>query len=85
MQKSHKVGVTGVKQLSREEVLKMEPHININVLGGIFVPGECSVDPFLAPITMLHEARRLGAQVRFFDNILNYAMVTFAKIYSISM
>ena len=67
MEKAHKKGVTGVKQMSKEDVLKMEPHINDNILGGVFVPGECSVDPFLTPITMLHEARRSGAHVRLFN------------------
>ena len=60
---AHRNGVTGVRQISREDVIRMEPHINKAVLGGIFVPGECVVDPFLTPITMLHEATRSGAHV----------------------
>ena len=60
---AHRNGVTGVRQISREDVIRMEPHINKAVLGGIFIPGECVVDPFLTPITMLHEATRSGAHV----------------------
>ena len=60
---AHSNGVTTVRQISREDLIKMEPHLSKKVLGGVFIPGEYSVDPFLSPVTMLHEARRAGAQV----------------------
>lgn len=64
VEQANKNGVSGVRRLEKQEVLKLEPNINEAVLGGIYVPGECAVDPFLTPVTMLHEARRSGAEVK---------------------
>ncbi len=63
MREAQENGVPEVKQISREELFQLEPHINKAALGAVLAPGECSVDPFLTPVTMLHEARRSGAQV----------------------
>ncbi len=63
MQKAHQNGVGNVMQISREELIRMEPHIDKSALGGVYLPDECAVDPFLTPVTMLHEGRRAGGEV----------------------
>ena len=76
VKEAHRNGVVNVKQIGRKDILKMEPHLNKAVLGGIFVPGESAVDPFLTPITMLHEARRFGAHVRLVSPSTKFVLET---------
>lgn len=50
-------GVTNTKLLtSREEVLALEPHVHLNVVGGLHVPSEWIVDPWRYPALLLAEA-----------------------------
>ena len=63
VQRANKAGVHGVRQLPKAEIHTLEPELSPDVLGGIWIPGEASVDSWLAPVMMAHRARRAGAQV----------------------
>ena len=39
------------------------PQVNLEVMGGLLIPGEAVVDSWLTPVYMAHQALRAGAQV----------------------
>ncbi|PVA05702.1 NAD(P)/FAD-dependent oxidoreductase [Thalassorhabdomicrobium marinisediminis] len=46
IEKAHANGVTDVTSLSREEILRKEPNLSPDLLGGFAVPGEYLIDPW---------------------------------------
>ena len=63
VRRSQLAGVTGVKLVTSEELLKSEPHLNSGALGAVQVPGESIVEPWLIPATLAHTAVSAGAAV----------------------
>lgn len=59
-------GVSGLKILSREEVLKIEPNISENVVSALYAPTAGIVCPFILNIAMAENANENG--VEFFFN-----------------
>ncbi len=61
--KAQQSGVSGYRFLSQQDLRDLEPNLSRRVCAGLLVPGEAVIDPCLTPITMAHEACRLGAKV----------------------
>ena len=60
-----KNGVKGLKILSREEALEMEPNLSENVEGALFAPSGGIVCPFELNIAMAENANMNGVEFRF--------------------
>ena len=51
-----------VEYLSKEEIIAMEPEINPEVKGGLWIPRESIIDPFLFVVAMAENAVANGAR-----------------------
>ncbi|MCQ2449443.1 MAG: NAD(P)/FAD-dependent oxidoreductase [Clostridia bacterium] len=60
--KAVKNKVYDVEFLSKERILEMEPNINPEVKGGLFIPRESIIDPFLFVVAMAENAVANGAK-----------------------
>ncbi len=60
-----KNGVKGLKILSREEALEMEPNLSDNVEGALFAPTGGIICPFKLTIAMAENANENGVEFRF--------------------
>lgn len=60
-EESWDAGDTHARILTKEEVLEMEPSLSNDVLGGVHIPGEVVLDPFLFPVALASHARENGA------------------------
>lgn len=49
LEKAHKNGVTDVRLIDKNELLKLEGHLSNNALGALYVPRESLIDPWSAP------------------------------------
>ncbi len=56
-------GISGYRFLSEHDLHVLEPNLSKKVCAGLLVPDEAVIDPCLTPLTMVHEACRLGAKV----------------------
>ncbi len=54
--------VYDVEFLSPEQVLELEPEINPNVLGGLYIPREAVIDPFTFVIALAENAADNGVE-----------------------
>ena len=63
LQKAREAQQNDVRILNREEIAKMEPGLTGNFVGGLLIPGEATMDPWLTAVSLAHAARRQGAQV----------------------
>lgn len=54
--------VYDVEYLSREQILEMEPEINPEVLGGLYIPGDAVIDPFLFVVAQAENAAENGVE-----------------------
>jgi len=54
--------VYDVEYLSPEQILEMEPEINPNVLGGLYIPGDAVIDPFLYVVAQAENAAANGVE-----------------------
>jgi glycine oxidase len=63
VEKQRQCGVD-IQILDRDETLAVEPAANPAILGGIYSPLDCTVNPFLATLGMAAGARRHGANFR---------------------
>ncbi|XP_035671264.1 uncharacterized protein MG039 homolog [Branchiostoma floridae] len=63
LKSAHNNGVTGAHLISREDLLRREPHLNPAAMGAMAIPGESVVDPWLTPVTLAHKAWRHGAKI----------------------
>ena len=57
-------GVKDVRLLTLDEIYELEPHINKNALGGLFVPGESIICTFTLPLAFATEAVLNGVQLK---------------------
>ena len=55
-------GVTDVVYLTPEEILAKEPEINPAVLGGLYIPREAVIDPFLYVVALAENAAANGVK-----------------------
>jgi len=60
---SHDAGDTHAKILTKEEVLKLEPHINPSCSGAVHIPGEIVTDPWMFALALACHARQNGAKI----------------------
>lgn len=58
-----KNGVPGIRLISREEILKREPNVTPNVIGGLIAPGAAITDPWEYAIALAETAVRNGVEV----------------------
>ncbi|XP_019620013.1 PREDICTED: uncharacterized protein LOC109466700 [Branchiostoma belcheri] len=63
LKSAHNNGVTGAHLISREDLLRREPHLNPAAVGAMVIPGESVVDPWLIPVTLAHKAWQHGAKI----------------------
>ena len=61
-EKALKNRVYDVQYLSKEQILEMEPNINPEVKGGLFIPRESIIDPFIYVVAMAENAVANGAK-----------------------
>lgn len=61
-EKAFKNKVYDIEFLSREQVLEMEPNVNPDVKGGLFIPRESIIDPFIYVVAMAENAVANGAK-----------------------
>ncbi|MCI2058010.1 MAG: NAD(P)/FAD-dependent oxidoreductase [Oscillibacter sp.] len=54
--------VYDVEYVSPEQILKMEPEINPDVLGGLYIPRDAVIDPFLLVVAQAENAAENGVQ-----------------------
>lgn len=56
-------GVIGIEMCSRERMLELEPKLNPDVLGGLWVPGGGIVEPYRFVFSLIESARKNGVEV----------------------
>ncbi|MGI5962684.1 MAG: NAD(P)/FAD-dependent oxidoreductase [Lawsonibacter sp.] len=54
--------VYDVEYLSPQQILEMEPEINPNLLGGLYIPRDAVIDPFLFVVAQAENAAENGVQ-----------------------
>jgi glycerol-3-phosphate dehydrogenase len=64
-------GVEGLRVLSREEVLAMEPNLNDAVAGALYAPTGAIVDPFKLTIAQAEVAALNGTEFRFETKVID--------------
>ncbi|MBE9638848.1 NAD(P)/FAD-dependent oxidoreductase [Salipiger mangrovisoli] len=62
--KAHRNGVPDVAPLERDEILRREPNLSRDVLGGFEVPGEYLIDPWTTAHAYILQALANGASLR---------------------
>ncbi len=60
---SYDANDTHVQKLSSVQIQTLEPNISPNVIGGVHIPGEIVVDPWLYSISLAVHARENGAEI----------------------
>jgi glycerol-3-phosphate dehydrogenase len=63
IEKAHKNGVTDVSALTKSQILKREPYLSNNVVGGFEVPSEFLIDPWASAHAYLLQALANGAVI----------------------
>jgi len=61
-EKAFKNRVYDVEYLTGEQLLKMEPNLSPDVKGGLYIPREHIIDPFLLVVAYAENARQNGAE-----------------------
>ncbi len=56
-------GVIGIEMCSRERMLELEPKLNPDVLGGLWVPGGGIVEPYRFVFSLVENARKNGVSI----------------------
>ena len=69
-EKAFQNGVYDVEYLSAEELRRMEPNLNPSVLGGLYIPREGIVDPFLFVVALAESAQQNGADFLLGTNVI---------------
>ena len=59
-EKAFKNRVYDIEYMSREKILEIEPNLNPDVLGGLYIPRESIIDPFLFVVGMAENAQQNG-------------------------
>lgn len=57
-------GVIGIEMCSRERMLELEPKLNPDVLGGLWVPGGGIVEPYRFVFSLVESALKNGVEMR---------------------
>ena len=61
-------------QLTRQQILALEPNLNPSLCGGILIPDEAVIDSWLLPALMAHLAVETGnCEVNYLND--NYVLV----------
>ena len=60
-EKAFKNRVYDIEYRTREQLLEMEPNLNPEVKGGLYIPRESIIDPFLLVVAMAENAQENGA------------------------
>ena len=63
LEKARAANQMDVCTLTRSELLDLEPNLSQDALGGLYIPGEGIIDPWLTGVGLAHMARSKGAQV----------------------
>ncbi|HNB54532.1 MAG TPA: NAD(P)/FAD-dependent oxidoreductase, partial [Anaerolineales bacterium] len=63
-QKAHENGVMDVEIISAEEIRRREPHINPDILGGLWVPGEGILCTYSVPLACATQAVANGVVLK---------------------
>ncbi|PUU87234.1 NAD(P)/FAD-dependent oxidoreductase [Halanaerobium sp.] len=71
IEKSYKNGVYDIEYLTSEKIKKLEPEISDNVKGGILIPRESIIDPFLLNIAYVENAHKNGVEVMLSTEVLD--------------
>ena len=56
-------GVIGIEMCSRERMLELEPKLNPETLGGLWVPGGGIVEPYRFVFSLVENARKNGVEI----------------------
>lgn len=56
-------GVIGIEMCSRERILELEPKLNPDVLGGLWVPGGGIVEPYRFVFSLVESAEKNGVEI----------------------
>ena len=62
LEKARENGVDDAVELSRDELLTMEPHLNPAVLGGVYVPRDGQINQFLFVVAQAENAAQNGVE-----------------------
>lgn len=62
-------GVAGVRELSADEVLALEPKVNPNVRGALLAETGAICDPYAVTLACMEQAVRYGARLRFNERV----------------
>lgn len=62
---AHDNGVSDARLIGREQVRQREPHLALDALGAVEVPGEFLIDPWSAPLGYVLQGLLHGASVQF--------------------
>ena len=60
-----------VELLNKKETRKLEPSLSQNILGSTYSKIDADVNPMLLTLTLVEEAKRLGAKISKFTEVLN--------------
>src|SRR5690348_6239782 len=60
---AHQNGVGDVRQIEASDMLRREPHLAGDALGGVIVPGEHVIDPWSAPLAYALQGMAHGGEV----------------------
>ncbi|MEZ5824934.1 MAG: NAD(P)/FAD-dependent oxidoreductase [Geminicoccaceae bacterium] len=63
VEKAHRNGVTDVRMVDRDEILRREPHLSPSLLGGFEIPREYLIDPWSTPHAYILQAMANGADL----------------------
>ena len=63
IEKAHQNGVSDVRMLRREEILRREPHLSGSLRGGFEIPGEFLIDPWTTAHAYILQALENGADL----------------------
>ncbi|MDG2474369.1 MAG: NAD(P)/FAD-dependent oxidoreductase [Paracoccaceae bacterium] len=63
IEKAHENGIFNVRPLDREEILRREPELSRELLGGFEVPGEYIIDPWASANAYIGQAVENGANL----------------------
>ena len=66
-----KLGVLGLEILNKEEVLKLEPNINKNVVGALYAKSSAIVSPYEMTIALGENAMENGVEFKFGHKVTN--------------
>jgi glycerol-3-phosphate dehydrogenase len=61
--KAHANGVSGVRQLTLDELKNKHPHLSNAAVAALIVPGEYIIDPWSAPLAYARQAMENGARI----------------------